>query len=252
MVKKIVIVLDVFLSILSFSSYVTIVTSNSFNLSLSSWHLAFSVNQDQYLLGLNLIDYNKELITTVERQVFTKTIKMKMKTGDENAIFNVFFWQSPALTVVYKKTSIFPYKSETYMYFVASKNPVFIEESYQYAKFLGFSILSASLSMNDSGFSYGMYGYRDIYLGYFKTASGYIAGLGDMNGEYSGMLGAGFGKGISFGFGYFINKSKSLGFAGLSFDEGGIYPQVFVKWNFKMAELSLLYQNGRFLLSVHE
>jgi len=252
MLKRLAAVFIVFASISVFSSHVTLITNDGFNLSLSGYHLALFVDNSQYLLGLNLVNYNKSIITTIEKKVFMRKIRIKMKTGDEKTVFNVFFWQSPALTALYKKTTILPYKTENYMYFVASKNPIFVKESYQYAKLLGLSMLSASLSMNELGFSYGLYGYKSIHLGYFKTATGYIVGLGDMNKEYSGIFGVGFGKGVSFGFGYFLNRSKYIGFAGMSFDEGGIYPQLFVKWHFKIAEVSFLYQGGRFLISVHE
>ncbi len=252
MVEKIVTILIIFASIFVFSSHVTLITNDGFNLSLTVYHLSFSVDNSQYLVGLNLIDYKKDLITTIEKKVFMRTIKMKMKTGDEKAVFNIFFWQSPAMLAVYKKTSILPYKSESYMYFSVSKKPIFVKEGYQYVKLLGLSMLSASLSMNNFGFSYNLYGYKNVYIGYFKTATGYIVGLGDMNKEYSGIFGAGFGKGVSFGFGYFLNRSKYISFAGMSFDKGGIYPQLFVKWHFKMAEVSFLYQSGRLLISIHE
>ncbi len=214
--------------------------------------LSLSFSGNDFSLGLNY-STSKSVVTVVERPgLFGKKIKIRMKVKDEYLSFHLLFWRQFSVIASYEVKSLFPIKSESYSLFVVSKDPFYFSDSISEFRMLGIQLLAFSTTLNGKGYSFGLIGYKNIYLGYFRLWDDMVVGVGSSKGDVSVVSGFGWDRNLpSIGFTYSLKTD--LGYLGMSLVLGssGLRPGVYFRLPLKDHSASIVVGGDRILLSVH-
>ena len=200
--------------------------------------------------GVNFSD-RRDVVNVLEKKVFFRKVKVKMKVREEFFRFRVLWNGSAAASAEYRVRTLFPLRSESYVMFLASKRPFVYSESSSSLFLLGYGYSSFSLSFGEFSYSLGILKLRNVSFGMFSGNGKYL-GLGEDGNEASGIFGFGIlDEGLGFGVNVLLRRNWGRVGFGLEFGKRGMFPVFALYRKLGEARFSLLFMKGRVFLALH-